>query len=421
MARLAPKNRWLAHDLVLGVRRRLFLIDAVLRRFLDRQLKSVAPPVLEALRCGVYDLLFNDRTPSAMIVSETVELAGRSRPLRGLVNAVLRNVAGGFEVETGDPAGEALDRHRVWLSGDRYARFEKAVLPDPKVDVVKHLSTMHSLTELFVGAFRTALPDEAEALFRACSARRSLAVRPRVGTSMDALRQAVEADGGTWLDVKGMVAEIHVEGAIGELVPLRDGLAVVQDLVAAEVAPFVAPEPGERVLDVCAPPGGKTVHLAELMHGEGEIVAAYPGASRIGRLQENVARLGLEDFVTLHDLGDGGDLWPDGTFDRVLVDAPCSNSGVLMKRVDARYRIQADELTRLQDLQLGLLTAAADRVREGGVLVHSTCSILPGENQGLVHRFLDDRSDFTLDEECLRYPHQTARDGGYVARLRRRS
>lgn len=418
MRRLDPPRRAQAHDLVLGVRRHLFLIDAILRRFLSKPIKAVPGPTKEALRCGVYELVFNDRVPPHAVVSETVGLAGRNPRLRGLVNAVLRKVADAFELVDGMPA--TLDRHHIRVGAERVVRFERAVLPEPDDDLVKHLSTRYTLTHTFAGAFVQTLPLEYERFFESCGGRLSVALRPVGAVSLEELRAAVEADGAVWGGSFGRVGTVSVPGALSDLGAIREGRCVVQDRVAADVAPFVDPRPGERILDLCAPPGGKTVHLAELLNREGEIVAAYTGARRRPRLEENVERLGHGAVVRLHDLGDDGVNLPEGPFDRVLVDAPCSNSGVLMKRVDARFRITDAELTSLADLQDTLLARAAELVRPGGVLVHSTCSVIPGENHGAVRRFLAARGDFTLDEERLRYPHRTGRDGGYVARLVRR-
>lgn len=415
MARLDPPRRKQAHDLVLGVRRNLFLLDAVLRRYLKQPVKSVPPPVREALRCGVYDLVFNERVPAAAIVSDTVTLIRRSGSLRGLVNAVLRRVADEFEVV--DMERAPTDRHHVCARPERIVRFKRPVLPDPDIDIVKHYATRYTLTELFVGAFVHALPIDHEALFEACSQRIPVSLRPVAGVSLDELRRRVEAAGATVIGARGGVIEIQSSGPMSGLAPLTDGSSVVQDMVAAEVAPFVDPQPGERILDLCAPPGGKTVHLAELMNGEGEVVAAHLGQAHTARLRENVARLGHDGIVTLHDLGERGAAMPEGLFDRVLVDAPCSNTGVLMKRVDARFRVNEDELRRLEALQRELLIRAADLVRPGGVLVYATCSIIPGENHLLTRQLIEARETFRIDEERLRYPHRTGRDGGYMARM----
>ena len=159
------------------------------------------------------------------------------------------------------------------------------------------------------GAVRR-LPLEHEALFQACAARLSVALRPtaRGGSPLE-LSERLRAEGATVFRIMGNVLEAHFEGPLAELPSIKEGRAVVQDAVAAEVGPFLSPEPGERVLDLCAAPGGKTLHLAELMKDEGEVVAAHLGDQRAERLRDNVRRLGLRS-VKLVDLGPAGDAVP---------------------------------------------------------------------------------------------------------------
>jgi len=414
---LPPARRKQAHDLVLGVRRHKTLLDAVLRRFLKSPVKAVPVAAREALRCGTYDLLFNERVPAAAVVSDTVELMGRDRRLRGLTNAVLRRVAESFVIVESEDVPE--DRHHVPVGPGRVARFERAILPDPTTDLVRFHAVRYSLTEWFVAAIMRELPLEHHAFFRACGRRMPMALRPVAGNTLALLRDQVLAAGSKPGRCFEDVLEVQLSGPLSELAPLTDGRAVVQDQVAAEVAPFLDPQPGERVLDLCAPPGGKTVHMAELMSGQGEIVAAHLGTRPVRRLKENVERFGWESLIRLHDLGAEGQRMPDGPFDRVLVDAPCSNTGVLMKRVDARYRVREDNLRSLIELQDRLLGSALRLVREGGVVVYSTCSVLRSENHEVVSRAVQGHSGAALVEERLRYPHRTGRDGGYMASIRR--
>ena len=170
--------------------------------------------------------------------------------------------------------------------------------------------------------------------------------------------------------------------------PFAEGLVTVQDVVASEVAPFVAPEPGERILDLCAGVGGKAIHLAEIAAGGAEIVAADVSAARLAKLAENLARLRTPG-VRIAPL-DTTDLATLGPFDRVLVDAPCSNSGVLMKRVAARFRLTQEAVLALARTELALLNRGAALLRPGGTLVYATCSILPQENSAVVTRFMEE-------------------------------
>jgi 16S rRNA (cytosine967-C5)-methyltransferase len=216
------------------------------------------------------------------------------------------------------------------------------------------------------------------------------------------------------------VFEIAFEGDVGKFAPIRDGVVSVQDVVSASVAPFVDPKSGERIFDLCAGVGGKTMHLAELAP-EAAIVAGDISEVRLATLRENAKRLGLTN-VTTASLGLEGTRIPEGPFDRVLVDAPCSNSGVLMKRVEARDRLNEESIDEVVTLQETILKRAATCVKPGGVLVYATCSILREENLGTVDAFLLDHPGmFELVEDRTWWPHETGRDGGYVARLVRKS
>ena len=178
------------------------------------------------------------------------------------------------------------------------------------------------------------------------------------------------------------------------------------------------PKPGETVLDYCAAPGGKTTLIAQLMENHGLIVARDTSLERLKLLQENCARLGVACVegelpeTSLHSAS------PAPRFDKVLIDAPCSNSGVMRRRVDLRWRIRPEEIERLRTTQLGLLQSAAPRLKPGGKLVYSTCSLEPQENNQVVKEFLREHAEFKLESERELLPFQDGVDGAYVARMR---
>ncbi len=178
----------------------------------------------------------------------------------------------------------------------------------------------------------------------------------------------------------------------------------------------LAPQPGQRVLDLCAAPGGKTTHLAELMKNEGHVLACDVDASKLHALDETRRRLGLTIIETV--LLAKNTEPPAGPFDAVLVDVPCSNTGVLGKRPEARWRLKPGDLRHLVGLQTRLLHLGCERVRPGGTIVYSTCSIEDEENRQVVESVLQARPEFTLEAEANAIPGLPA-DGGYWARLRR--
>jgi len=183
-----------------------------------------------------------------------------------------------------------------------------------------------------------------------------------------------------------------------------------------QAARRLAPLPGQRVWDVCAAPGGKTCHLAELMNNTGHILATDIRPERLRLIEENRARLGA-DIVETQLISEDGSHLPDGPFDAILIDVPCSNTGVLGKRPEARWRITAAGITELNHIQERLLNNALDRLAPHGRLVYSTCSIEPEENSQLVARVLARRPNVKLIEEELFLPGQPS-DGGYQALLR---
>lgn len=203
---------------------------------------------------------------------------------------------------------------------------------------------------------------------------------------------------------------------IDRLPGFNEGWFVVQDESAQRVAGLLAPQPGETILDLCSAPGTKTTHLAELMRNEGRIVATDVSEERLKRVDENCRRLGITIVETKVISNETLDL-PDGPFDAILIDAPCSNTGVLGKRPDARWRIQLDDLEELSRIQLRLLLAAADRLKPGGRILYSTCSIEPEENTAVVEAVGHFRQKLKLEMTNELIPGRSA-DGGFQSLLR---
>jgi 16S rRNA (cytosine967-C5)-methyltransferase len=195
------------------------------------------------------------------------------------------------------------------------------------------------------------------------------------------------------------------------------GWFAVQDESAMAAARLLDPRPGQTVLDLCAAPGGKTTHLAGLMNNEGRIVAADVDGERLRRVEESCRRLGVRIVETHVVQRDGIDL-ADESFDRILVDVPCSNTGVLGKRPEVRWRLQPADIIELAGIQTRLLRAACARLRPSGRLVYSTCSIEPEENRAIVNAVLRERNDIVLLKELHHTAGQPA-DGGYQALLQK--
>jgi 16S rRNA (cytosine967-C5)-methyltransferase len=194
------------------------------------------------------------------------------------------------------------------------------------------------------------------------------------------------------------------------------GLCYVQDPSTLLACDLLAPEPGERILDACAAPGGKTTYMAQLMENRGEIVACDWSGKRLERLQENLNRLGVENTKTVvKDWLDETTPFEEGEFDRILVDAPCTNTGVLRRRIDARWRLGVSDFETMAKKQAAILRAVAPLLKKGGVLVYSSCSLEREENEGVVERLKNGFPGFVESRATL--PFRDRVDGAFAAKF----
>lgn len=409
-SRLSPQDRDFTTALVYGTFRWRGRIDWQLQHLVSRPLAELDPAVLAVLRLGIYQHEHLDRVPAHAIVDTAVELTKQAanRGAAGLVNAVLRHAP---------------------------RKLAQRVDPDPQESPVDHLVARTSHPAWLIERWLDRIGFERTlALAAANNEKPSLTLRPTAG------RYAAAHDLIAELDAKGIEAvggrylpqTVRLPGgwtpAVGEL--LARGDAVVQDEAAGLVALVARPARGVSVLDVCAAPGGKAIQLAELC-GEARIVAADRSPHRLRRVAETLERTGISGVYPVAI--DGLRPATVGGFDRVLVDAPCSNTGVLGRRPDARWRRRPEDLVELPRLQLELLEAARGQVSDGGLLVYSTCSLEPEENEAVVRAYLARHPDDTLEPapdvlprelvvgECLRTdPTLHGMDGAFAAAIRPR-
>ena len=314
---------------------------------------------------GVFQLVFLNRIPVWAAIDESVELAKQmsGRGAAGLINAVLRRIARNPEVV-------------------RYPALEE--------DPITHIAVVHSHPEWMVARWidRYGVQDTI-ALCEFNNTPRPLVLRVnRLRATMPEVRR--------WLDAESIPhqvgryhpysLEIQKGVAIGQLSIHREGLVQVQDEAASLASLLVDPQPGEHIIDMCAAPGGKASHMAELMADQGVILAVDVNARRLNQLIENCQRLGIT--CVRPTVADARVFLDSPPADGVLVDAPCSGLGVLARRSDARWHKSEADITELQGLQKELLQAAAQLVTPGGRLVYSTCTIEPEENEDIVRWFL---------------------------------
>jgi 16S rRNA (cytosine967-C5)-methyltransferase len=413
---LDGRDRALAMRLAFGAVQRRGTLDHLISVLAGRPAGSLDAPLLAALRLGLYELLYLDGSPDYAVVGDGVELAKRhGRAGHGLVNAVLRRAA-----REGAPA----------LLG---------TLTD---DTPEHAAVMHSHPEWIARLWWVELgADRARALMARDNEPGEVALRANtLVTGASALAGEIAP-----------LVESHLDPRIPEAVVLdgpfdahasplwRAGAFLAQSRAAMLAARALDPQPGERVLDLCAAPGGKTTHLAALMGGSGEVVAVERDRRRAGSLVRTAARLRAGNVrVEVADAARARS--GEAPFDRVLVDPPCSGLGTLQARADLRWRITPERAAAMGIVQEAVLAAGAQAVRPGGTLVYSTCTISSAENERRIASFLDTHPEFSVDDLgaehedlCLRtlatpaggerflltLPDRDRTAGFFIARLRR--
>ncbi len=416
---LSPADRRLTTHLAYGVLRRRGSLDALLHPLIAREPHKVEPWLWDVLRIGAYQLVYLSHVPAHAALHETVELAAQwGRPgAKGFLNGVLRALLRLLTEECTDtPAADALP-----LEAGTYRRLARPVLPDPTAKPVEYL-TAFSLPRWLAQRWAERYSwDECLRLgfWFAGPVPLWLRVNP-LRTDRDAflmaLRQAnVAAEPGD----HPQAVRLEESASIRELPGYAEGWFTVQDQSAMRVASALDPRPGWRVLDMCAAPGGKTTHLAELMRNEGRIVACDVDEERLKTVAALCGRLGIGIVETRRLHSETNEEPPAGPFDAVLVDVPCSNTGVLGRRPEVRWRLTPRDFVYLVRLQTKLLLGAGERVRPGGVVVYSTCSIEPEENGGVVRAALQGLRELRLAAEEEQVPGKPS-DGAYWARLQRR-
>ncbi len=399
---VTAQGRGLLKELVWGVVRHRGTLDYLIDQRLARP-QRIEREVREILRLGAYQLLYLDHKPDYAAVNDTVELtrwAGKQRLVK-LVNAVLRRL----QREVAGPG--VLD---------------PSLYPDPGLDLPGHLAAAHSHPRWLVERWLETL-GRAKAQARLTANNRkavlTLRVNPRRTDRASYLARLGEA--GIRATAGPREEAILVEsGGNPETFPgYAEGHFFCQDLSAMEVAELIRAEPGMRLLEVAAAPGGKTTHLLERTD-DLQIVALDAKARRLRRLSENLERLGLKGAMPVVGRGDALPLGREARFDRVLLDVPCSNTGVMARRIDLRWRLESADIRRLAALQEKLLIEGARHVAAGGCLIYSTCTLESEENEGQIARFLDGQSGFELDLTRSFTPESHwPGSGGFVARLKR--
>lgn len=424
----ARSAQGLLTELVYGTVRRAATVDAVLDAVAKGGVGQVDDPVLANLRVAAYQLLFLDNIPAAVAVNEAVAAIPVPH-IRSFANGVLRTVSRIVtrRVEGDDPPRGVPSTRRCLGRDGGWVVLERDLFPDAARDPAAWLAAAASFPRATCAAWveRHGL-EGAIALARAQDSPPPIALRTNLRKiTREALLERLKANGVPAAAPGGPPESIRLGASFppAARAVVEEGLATVQDETAMRVATFLGPQKGERIVDLCAAPGGKATHLAERMDDQGRVDALDIHPKRLAKVEAAAKRLGLTCVRTgqaeapLTDApGDGGP-----PVDRVLADVPCSNTGVLRRRVEARWRLDQVDWRALDALQARLLERAVDLVRPGGVVVYSTCAIEPRENQERVKALLAKRPDVTLDQEHAAAPERGGGDGGYMAKLLRKA
>lgn len=373
---LSDLDRRFFTELVYGVLRRRNYLDAIIVHLAKRPLKKLSSMAVEILRLGVYQLIYTDKVPPSAAVNESVTLSKKlTRGLSGFVNAILRSVI----------------RQQGTLGID-----------DLATDELERISLIYNmplwLIALWVNEFGQEYTENLCAWFNE---------QPRLTARINTLKtdsssciNALRTD--NWVieedsDYKDM---IYIDKHIGSLEKSRavsHGHITFMDKASMLVARLVNPQKGDRILDCCAAPGGKSMYMAALMENEGSIMSCDIYEHKVDLMKYNAQRLGADIVsATLKDATQLPSTWKE-QFDKVLVDAPCSGLGILQKKLDMRWRKDESILSELPPLQLDILEKASNTVKPGGRLVYSTCTLNKKENEDVVRAFLAKHSEFSVE------------------------
>lgn len=386
---LSDADRNLYTRLVYGVTEKRITLDWIIRDYSDKPVESLDCDVLNALRLGIYQLVFMDRIPEHAAVGETAGTVRKSKT--GYVNAVLRSFIRG---------------------GKKYT------LPD-KDEYIKYLSVKYSMPEELCMMFNSAYgkgEGGVEPLLCALNSERKTCLR--INTLRIGVEDAVRRTGG---EKSGFAPDTVLVESLGPDIRegIDEGLWFVQDEASRMASSFLGAQPGETVIDTCACPGGKSFSVAIDMKNTGCLYSFDLHRNKLSLIKKGAEKLGLSIIETEERDARQPKKELVGKADRVLCDAPCSGYGTISKKPDIRYK-DFSLCKKLPDIQYDILCGASEYVRSGGVLVYSTCTLNPAENEGVLNRFLENNSDYSLENSRTFLPHVDGCDGFFAATMRKK-
>jgi 16S rRNA (cytosine967-C5)-methyltransferase len=433
-ARLAPVDRRLLTELVYGCIRRQRTLDAIIDQ-LATQKSSQQPPDLQLiLRLGLYQIFFLNQIPASAAVNTSVNLAKQCGlgKLSGVVNGILRQSIRLTDLNPhlqSPSTAEHLDLRHVFLT---------LGIPLPS-RAASRLGLLYSFPDWMVDLWLNSLGlEETECLCQWFNQTPTVDLRIHsMRVSVNQVEAALQSAGVTVKRLPGLPNGLRIignSGPVQQLPGFAEGWWTIQDASAQMVSYLLDPQPGEKIIDACAAPGGKTTHIAELMGDRGELWACDRSPSRLKKLNQNIERLNLQSIQVITQDSRTLNRFT-GQADRVLVDAPCSGLGTLHRHADARWRQTPETVWGLVQIQAELLNQAATWVKSNGFLVYATCTLHPAENEAVICQFLQEHEEwaiappptsnpaanFTETDGWIKvWPHRHQMDGFFMVRLQRK-
>jgi 16S rRNA (cytosine967-C5)-methyltransferase len=430
-----------ATDLVFGSIRNRLAIDAVIAKFSGRSTRQIPTRLLNIVRVAAYELIYSSGTPGYSIVNEAVENSKATRrdasqrvggkKQSGFVNAVLRQITKHITNRQSELKETNL-RKTLPQTPASGCEFDIELLPEPKTHPADYLSTCFSLPKWLISDWLKEFgKDTTRQICLASNRKPSIYIRPnKLKTKTEEVAEKFhQAD----IDFEivpfdtprassieyreSRMIKIKSPKAVSDLPGFEEGLFTIQDISAAQPVRILNPQLGWKILDLCAAPGTKTTQLAEYTSDKAAIIATDIDSQRLQKVKENITRLGIKNIETvLYEQLDPV-ISETGPFDAVLLDAPCSNTGVLARRIESRFRINQRAMDSLVRTQSELLRKVAAIIKPNGKICYSTCSIQRCENGTLIRNFLSQNPTFRLESEKSFLPSadKFGHDGGYVA------
>lgn len=398
---LEPREKAFIKHVAEGTLERRIQIDYVLDRYSKVPVRKMKPLIRELLRMSVYQILFMENVPDAAVCNEAVKLAKKRKfqTLQGYVNGVLRTIV----------------REK-----------DKIPYPEREKDIVRYFSICYSMPEWLVRHFQKAYGDEkTEKILQGFLERQPVCVRIDENLEEETRKEILDAWRRDGVKVKSHPALSYaflLEGTegISRLYGYQEGYFTVQDVSSMMVVEKAGIQAGNVVLDVCAAPGGKTMHAACKLHGTGQVIACDVTEYKTQKIEENCERLGYENVTVRVQDARVFDETLEGKADVVIADVPCSGLGVIGKKQDIKYRVTEESLQQITELQREIIRNVVRYVKPGGTLMYSTCTINAGENEKMVE-WICEQFAFEKNRMVQLLPGIDETDGFFYAGLRRNS